>query len=44
MGASMPGSFTPGEAPSLKGGIEDSWPNKDMKGKHIDFKKNPLFF
>lgn len=27
----MLGSFAPGEAPSLKGGAEDSWPEKDMQ-------------
>ena len=25
----MPGSFTPGEASSLRGGSDDSWPEKD---------------
>lgn len=35
MRGSMPGSFTPGEALSLKGGTEDSWPVEDIEGPII---------
>lgn len=30
---SMPGSFTPGDAPSLTGGTEDSWPDEESRKK-----------
>lgn len=35
MGGSMPGNFTPGEAPSLTRGTEDSWPKGDWRQQSI---------
>lgn len=35
MGGSMPDSFIPGEAPSLTGATEDSWPEQDWGSSPI---------
>lgn len=37
MKGSMPGSFTPGEALSLKGGTEDSWPVENIEGGRSNY-------